>query len=275
MSSSQVLRRSGFGEMGRDARSKLRNDNDIKILIVGKNSQTGIGKTTLAVQLCRFIDGTDDGWSAEDKAFVDVDEYMKAHLEKNQQSCLMLDEIEAGADRRRAMSHQNVQLSQAWMTLRARNIGTVATLPSTDALDKRMLSLSDYWVLVRQRGVAQPYKVKVNDFNTNVQRVGLGPDNDQMIEFPDLPSDDPDKEYLDSIKDDMVYELVGHGKNEKMKVSEHEKKLKKEVTDAKREVRNEFIREVYNETELSTHGIADLECVDVNQPQVSTILNSE
>lgn len=271
MGSKQVHRKSGFGAMGRDARRKLRNDNDIKILIVGQNSQTGIGKTTLAVQLCRFIDGTDQGWDAEDKAFVDVDEYMKAHLEKNQQSCLMLDEIEAGADRRRAMSHENVQLSQAWMTLRARNIGTVATLPSTEALDKRMLSLADYWVLVRKRGVAQPYKVKVNDFNGNVQRVGLGPDNEQMIEFPDLPSDDPDKAHLDSIKDDMVYELVGGDSAEKITVGEHKKKLEQLEEKVRREVRDEWVRDVYAMTDLSQYDIADLSCVDVTRNQVQKI----
>lgn len=274
MVQNEMLQETGFGTMGRDARRKLRNDNDIKILIVGKNSQTGIGKTTFAVELCRFIDQTDAGWSAEEKAFVDVDEYMQAHLEMNQRSCLMLDEIEAGADRRRAMSHENVQLSQAWMTLRARNIGTVATLPSTEALDKRMLALADYWVLVRQRGLAQPYKVNVNDFNGKVQRVSLGEDPGEHIEFADLPEDDPDKAYLDEIKDEMVYELVGGADAKTMKVAEHKKQLEKEVNDATKEMRNEFIREMYDRTDLSTREIAEFGCVDVNQPQVSTILNS-
>lgn len=265
----RVLRESGFGTMGRDARRKLRTDNDIKILIVGKNSQTGIGKTTLAVQLCRWIDGTKNGWSAEDKAFVDVDEYMQAHLQMNKQSCLMLDEIEAGADRRRAMSHENVQLSQAWMTLRARNIGTVATLPSTQSLDKRMLSLADYWVLVRRRGVAQPYKVNVNDFNGKIQRQELG--DGEMIKFSDLPDGDPDKEYLDSIKDDMVYELVGNEDTEKITVGEHKKKLNKATEDARREFRDKFVKAVYRESDLSTYDIADLDGVDVSQQMVQKI----
>lgn len=271
MQGKRVFRKAGFGEMGRDAKRKLRNDNDIKILVVGQNSQTGIGKTTLAVQLCRFIDGTDDPWRAEEKAFVDVDEYMQAHLEKRQQSCLMLDEIEAGADRRRAMSHENVQLSQAWMTLRARNIGTVATLPSTDALDKRMLSLADYWVLVRRRGIAQPYKVRVNDFNGNVSRVGLGPDNDQLIQFPDLPDDDEDKAYLDSIKDDMVYELVGNGDAEKIPASEAKKKRDKAVKEARRELRNEWINAVYERTDESTYSLAEWDVVDVSPQMVQKI----
>jgi hypothetical protein len=269
------LSQSGFGTMGKDAREKLRNDNDIKILIVGKNSQTGIGKTTFAIQLCRWIDQTNHGWNAEEKAFIDVGNYIEAHLEKAKGSCLMLDEIEAGADNRRAMSHDNVELSHAWMTMRARNIATVATLPSTDTLDKRMLSLADYWVLVRKRGVAQPYKVKVNDFNGKVQRKPLNPNKDglgEMVTFPDLPDDDEDKQHLDSIKDDMLRGLTKSAR--KIPVDEHEEQLEKAKKEARREERDKMIEEVYENTELTTTDLGEMDWTGVTQPQVSRILNS-
>jgi hypothetical protein len=259
--------------MGRVARNKLQNDNDIKILVVGANSQTGIGKTTFAVELCRYIDQTQSGWTAEEKAFVEVDEYIEAHLDKPQQSCLMLDEIEAGADNRRSSSHENVQLSHAWMTMRARNIATVATLPSTDTLDKRMLALADYWVLVRARGVAQPYKVNVNDFNGNVSRVGLGPENNELIQFDDLPEDDPDKTYLDSIKDDMLRGLTKSAR--KIPLDEHEEAIEKAKEEAREEKRNEMIRDIYKQTDFSTVDLGDMEWTEVGQPQVSRILNAD
>jgi hypothetical protein len=272
MSSQQYVRATGFGTMEREAKRKLRNDNDCKILVVGANSQTGIGKTTFAVQLCRKLDGTNEGWSADEKAFVDVGDYVQSHLESNKRTCLMLDEIEAGADRRRAMSDENVNLSKAWMTMRARNIATVATLPSTDTLDKRMLALSDYWVLVRKRGVAQPYKVRVNDFNGKVQRKPIG--EGEIVTFPDLPDDDPDKEYLDSIKDDMLWEIAGNESMEKITIKKHKKELEKEVEKKRRELRNEWIREVYNNSEMSQNDIANLDCIDVSQVMVNNILNA-
>lgn len=261
----------GFGVMGRDAKRKLRNDNDIKILVVGMNSQTGIGKSTFAVELCRFIDDTDSGWNAEEKAFIDVPEYIDAHLNKPKQSCLMLDEIEAGADSRRAMSHENVNLSQAWMTMRARNIATVATLPTTDALDNRMLSLADYWVLVRKRGVAQPYRVVVNDFNGKVQREPVR--DGELIQFPDLPSDDPDKAYLDDIKDNMLEGLTED--SQKVPMKKHKKKLEKAREEARKEKRNELIRELYDDTEYTTGDIADFDWAGVSQSMVSHVLNSD
>lgn len=272
---SQSMQNTGFGTMGRRLKHKLKNDNDGKVLVVGANSQTGIGKTTFAIRLCRFLDDTDDGWSAENKAFIDIPDYIAAHMKRPKGSCLMLDEIEAGADSRRATSHDNVNLSKAWATMRAQNIATVATLPSVSMLDNRMLELADYWVLVKQRGLAQPYEVRVNDFNGRVQRKPLSPDrkgNGEHIQFEDLPGNDRDKSYLDSIKDDTVWKLTESA--EKVTAKEHKKKLEKAKEDARREKRNEMIRDVYRNSELSTREMAELDSVGVNQSTISNILNS-
>lgn len=256
---------SNFGLLGRNARQKLSNDNDVKIIIVGKNSQTGIGKTTLAIQLCRYIDRND--WSAESKSFVDVRKYINAHLEMPKGSALLLDEIEAGADSRRFMSQENVDLSQAWATMRARNIATVATLPSISMLDNRMLELADYWVLVKHRGLAQPFKIKVNDFTGKVSRPPLP--GDEHIQFVDLPEGDEDKAYMDEIKDEMLRA----GEMEHIPKSEHERKVEKAVEAAKREKRNELVKQVYAASELSTTDLSKLDGVGVSQQQVANIID--
>lgn len=189
----------------------------------------------------------------------------------------MLDEIEAGADSRRAMSHDNVQLSQAWATMRAMNIATVATLPSVSMLDNRMLELCDYWVLVKSRGVAQPYEVSVNDFNGKVQRKPLSPDkkgNGEHIKFGDLDSDDPDKSYLDSIKDDMLRGLTKD--SEKIRISECEERVQDAEKDARMEFRNEMIYELYHSdvVDVSTTDLGEMEFTEVSQSQASRITNN-
>lgn len=260
---SKAHHRSNFGILGEQARRKLSNDNDIKIIIQGKNSQTGIGKTTLAIQLCRFID---DGWNAKNNAFIDTREYVNAHMDKPKGSALLLDEIEKGADSRRAMSQENVDLSQAWATLRARNIATVCTLPSISMLDNRMLELADYWVLVKRRGWAQPYKVEVNDFNHKIQRKPLP--GDQHIRFADLPSGDADKEHLDTIKDQMLHE-EGPGHIPK---PEHKKKLRQAEKSAVKETRNAILKDVYHYSDMSTTDLANLDSIEISQQQVSNIV---
>jgi hypothetical protein len=269
----QAYQRSNFGTLGQKATNKLQNDNDIKIIIQGQNSQTGIGKTTLAIQLCRYID---NGWSAEDKAFVDVQKYIDAHLEYEPGSALLLDEIEAGADNRRAMSQENVDLSQAWATLRARNIATVTTLPSISMLDGRMLELADYWILVKQRGYAQPFEIRVNDFKPKRLPSRQPLPGDEHIQFVDLPDGDPDKQYLDKIKDEM---LKGEDSLEKLPKSEHKRKLEKakEKTreQAERDKRNEAIKELYRQTDLSTTDLASFEWTEVDQSNISRIINND
>lgn len=264
---SQAVERTNFGLLGRKAKRKLANDNDIKIIIQGANSQTGIGKTTLAILLCRFID---EQWNAEDKAFIDVQEYINAHLDYEKGSALLLDEIEAGADNRRANSTENVKLSQAWATLRSRNIATVCTLPSISMLDSRMMELADYWVLVKRRGIAQPYEINVNDFapSRTPQRKPLP--GEEHIRFADLPDNDPDKKYLDKIKDEML-----HGETaEYITGEEHEAELEKARKEAEKEMRDKIIQQCYEALDVSYRDLEQVECFP-NYSTISTICNSE
>lgn len=252
-----------FGSLEKAVRGALTNDNDAKIIIQGADSQTGIGKTTLAIKLARQIDSD---WSAEEKAFIDIRKYINAHLNKPEGSALLLDEIEKGADSRRFMSQENVDLSQAWATLRARNIAVIATLPSVSMLDNRMLELADYWILVKRRGLAQPYKVSVNDFTGKVSRNPFP--GDEHLTFGDLPAGDVDKEYLDTLKDEMLMsDETGYISKEK-----HKAELEKREEEVRKEIRNEFLASLNHETELSQRDIADLDAVDVHQSTISQIL---
>ncbi len=261
------ISRTNFGTLGQIAKRKLRNDNDIKIIIQGANSQTGIGKTTLAIQLCRFIDDT---WNAEQKSFIDIQDYLEFCISCEKGSAVLIDEIEAGADSRRAMSSDNVDLSHGWATLRARNLAHVATLPSISMLDKRMLELADFWILVKRRGIAQPFQVNVNNFNPSKLPQRKPFPGDEHIKFRDIPSNDQDKRYLDEIKDEMI-KSDGTSKIPK---AEHEREIKRAKRQARKEKRNEAIKEIYEITDLSTTELSELDFVGVSQGQVSNIINS-
>lgn len=263
----QAHKRTNFGILGQRSIDKLNNDNDVKIIIQGANSATGIGKTTLAIQLCRFLD--EGGWNAEEKAFIDIQKYLNAYLDVDSQSALLLDEIGKGADSRRATSTDNVQLSHGWQMLRSMNVATVATLPSTNTLDFRMLELADYWILVKKRGLAQPFEIRVNDFNGNVARKELP--GEEHIRFADLPDGDDDKKYLDAIKDEQVRE----GGMKSIKVAEHKKILKDERKEARKQKRDELIRSLYHETDLSYADIGNIPAVDLTKQTVGQIVREE
>jgi len=259
-------RLANFGTLGTVAKDKLRNDNDIKIIIQGANSQTGVGKTTLAIELCRFID---DDWNAEEKSFIEPQNYLNSYLDYPGGSALLLDEIGAGADSRRSTSKENVNLSHGWQMLRSRNIATIATLPSTSMLDKRMLELADYWVLVKKRGLAQPYKINVNDFNGKIARKPLP--GEEHIQFPDLPSRDSDKKYLDNIKDNKVKS----GGIKSVPLPEHKQKVSKAKEEGEREKRDAVIRDMYESFDVSYKDIGALSSIDLRKARVGEIVRDE
>lgn len=262
-----AVQESDFGHLGNVARDRLQRDRDIKIIIIGEDSQTGIGKTTLAILLCRYIGQHD--WQADEKAFIDVQKYLNAFLDYPKGCAFLLDEIEHGADSRRATSTENVELSQGWAKLRARNMATIATLPSTDMLDPRMTMLADFIVIVRRRGVAQPYKIKVNDFSGKVQYKPFP--GDEHIKFSDLPDGDNDKQYLDKIKDEAV-----RGESlERITMREHERRQEKAIEQAKSEKRNELIKSFYHRFEdISQYDIADLDAIDISRDRVGQIVRN-
>lgn len=259
--------RADFGTLGRVAEEKLNSDNDIKIIIQGANSQTGVGKTTLAIELCRFIDHQE--WNAEDKAFIEPQNYLNSYLDYPGGSALLLDEIGAGADNRRATSKDNVNLSQGWQMLRSRNVATIATLPSTNMLDNRMLELADYWVLVKRRGIAQPFEIRVNDFNGRIARKPLP--GDEHIVFPDLPKSDKDKKYLDNIKDNKVRS----GGIKSVPLPEVNERIAKAEKKQKKKTRDEIIRNVYNATDLSYSDIGAIPGIELTKQTVGQIVRND
>lgn len=238
-------------------------DLDAKIIITSHNSKPGLGKTTLAIRFARALDP--HGWSAEDKAFIDPYDYMRAYDNVKPGSVLILDEIEAVADKRRSNASENVDLSQAWATKRYRNIVTIATLPTTSMLDARMIELSDYRINVMRRGAAKAFEVVIPDFPPH--RPWQEP-VDGMIHYRDLPEGDADYKHLTELKEEFT-------KVDRTTYKQHEvDKIKERVVrETRKELRDELIRKFYKNTDVSQTDVSDV--VDVSQAQVNRIINSE
>lgn len=255
-----------FGKLGEEIRNAIARDLDAKIIITSHNSKPGLGKTTLATRMARAWDK--HGWSAEEKAFMDVFSYHEAYLNENPGSVLLFDEIEGEADNRRSNSNKNVQLSQAWAQQRFRNMVTICTLPTVSMLDSRMLELSDYWINVMRRGVAHPYRVLVNDFTGEVVRSRMGVEGNAVIKWEDLPDTDSDYSLLTDMKAKSAeFERTYYSQEEV------DEKIDKALESNRKDWRDNVIHELYTETDMSQSDISDFDFVGVSQPQVQRILS--
>jgi len=222
--------------------AKLRNQRhrdgrDLKLIITQRDSETGGGKTTLAVFLALSWDP--HGWDGEEKGTVSAEEFLETYPELPLHSALVMDEAEE-LDARRSMASENVQFSKDWMMMRTRQIDSILTLPTTSALDKRLLELADVRINVIARGEANVYRIKIDDHNP--QR-GAQQWFMHEIQWPDM-TPHPEYQKLDAQKQAKI----NREQESKRDADEEPSKsdLKKVIRqEAKRRRRNgETIREI-------------------------------
>lgn len=146
---------------------RLDNNRDAKVIITARNSETGTGKTTLAVLLAKYWDR--NGWTS-DKGYLNVKKYL-AYYNKYAHSgdVLLLDDAQAGTDNRRSMKSENVALSRLWTLNRVKNVVSILALPTQSMLDKRLMELADVWIQVRRRGLAVPYRIVITDIEKDLR----------------------------------------------------------------------------------------------------------
>lgn len=166
-----------------------------KILIDAEDAMTGVGKTSAAVALARFLARAFSYELEPDDFVLSGQQYIsryRQHPGKEQPSVLVLDELVGGGagDARRAMSNKNVSLIRAWNMLRAKRVVTLVTLPDWNDADTNLQKLADYrlWCRKQPIGCFQSYEIGTH-FNKkgNVKTRGLGPgDTTTRIFFPNM-----------------------------------------------------------------------------------------
>lgn len=192
------------------AMDRIRGGRDLKIIITAKNSQTGVGKTTLAGWLAMSWTGmfTDlDWWCEPDDygaglATLNPKEYFKIVKKVGREypagTTVIVDDAEE-LDSRRSMQDLNVEFSQRWMLMRLKQAITILTLPSPSSIDSRLEELADVWINVTRRGEALVHKIFVGDYNTR----DIWQEQCEFIQWPDI-SEHPQMQTLRQMKEEKM-----------------------------------------------------------------------
>lgn len=164
-------------ELHRKAIERINEGRDLKVIVTAKNSQTGVGKTTLAGWLCltwtQMLAGIpwycNPDEPTEGMATLKPGEYFqiikKVGNEFPAGTCVLVDDAEE-LDARRSMQNLNVEFSQRWMLMRLKQAITIITLPSPSSIDSRLEELADYWINVERRGRALVHDIRVQDYGS-------------------------------------------------------------------------------------------------------------
>lgn len=179
--------------------NRMEDGRDLKIIITASDAQTGVGKSTLAFALAASWHPiyTDEAWTADGGATYDVGEFLDSYTQLPAGSVLLMEEAEQ-LDARRAMAGENVDFSHYWMAMRVRQVVSILTLPSTTALDKRLWELSDVWINVKRRGLAEVHESQINDYEQKLWNQPV-----ERIEWPDV-SDHDEMQKVDRLKEEKI-----------------------------------------------------------------------
>lgn len=236
-------------------RQRREDDRMMNVIITARDSQTGTGKTSLAVDLAKRWD--ENGWSA-DKATLSPSQYQDMYHQVGEGSVIILDEAEQAADNRRSMSNQNLTLTHLWATMRFKQVSSIITLPTVTMLDKRLKELADIRIHVTHRGFAKVYKVKVED--TGQHRVF-----EKQIAWISWGSMD----------DDLDYQELSDKKAERMKDysagDDEDDGDRLDPAEIERQKRNQMITRMAESDDLTHQQIGDI--VGLSRSAVSRIAN--
>ena len=238
-------------------------------IIVTAASETGVGKTTLAVAIAMMID--QHGWTAEKAAVADAAAYDRLYDTVPPGTCLILDEAEKAADARRGMSKESVTLTQSFATKRYKQVFSILTAPSKGWVDNRLGSdAADYWIqalqtdLGRIKGEAKVYRLKTNEhYETDYA------ERTEYLSWPSL-DDDPQFQRLDERK----RELLESDTEQSYVDAENVEELKQQAVESATErQRREVARRLNDIDSIKQKDIA--EAFDISQSRVSQLIHGE
>jgi len=238
-------------------------------IVITASSETGVGKSTLAVTLALLLD--QHGWRAEKAAIGSAQDYDRLYDSVEPGSVVILDEAEEAVDGRRGMSSESVSLSQSFAAKRYKQVFSILTAPTKSWIDKRLGSDSaDFWIqaqdthLGRVKGEARVYRLKTNEhYETDFTK------KTETIAWPDI-SDHPEFGRMDQKKksryDNSGDEKTYYDEGEVAEIREQERK------EARKEQRQEIIEALSNTEKLTQAEIGEV--FGISNTRVSQIVNA-
>ena len=236
-------------------------------IIVTAASETGVGKTTLAVALAIMID--QHGWDASKASVADPADYDRRYDQCPPGSCLILDEAEKAMDARRGMSNESVSLTQTFATKRYRQVFSILTAPSKSWIDKRLGSdAADYWIQAQQtdlgriKGEAKVYRLMTNEH--------YEVDYSKRTEYLHWPNLDGNAEF--ERLDERKRELLESDQEQTYVDADDVAELKEQAAEtAVQRQRRQIMKRLDDRPELTQRDIADI--FELSKGRTNEIIN--
>ena len=271
MAAEEIANYPALGEdnpLGKLYRKRVAQNRDLTVLVASWDLERGQGKTTLAMRLAAAMDRTEDGIT-EDKATLSAKELTDAYTREPPGSSLVFDEAMGEVSNRRAMSSVNEALRAIIGMGRVERKFLLMSAPGIHMVDKDIRAMCDIWILTRELGEAQMFRVKWNPFAGHEQTHDWG-----TLRWPgELPGELSDT--YDYLTAEKRRRLRGEGSDGKGYVDAEDaaQDAEKAAEEARRQKRDEMIREMYDNTEdMTQQDLAD--AVGLSRSRIGDILSA-
>lgn len=233
---------------------RVRQEQDLAIIISDYHSRRGTGKTIASLQLGEGMDQS--GGVTKGKATVRAEELRNAYFKQPIRSSLVLDEGELGASNREAMTKTNRELRKILSIGRVEQKYLIINTPDIDFLDKDIIRLCDVWILMLRKGVGLVHFLKRNPYahGEGVLRPQKG-----IIQFDDIERGTRLREVYNHLTQQKKGHIRGEEGEPFVPQSEHKQALQDARETARTETRNALLQDIW--TALGSMDEDDVEKV--------------
>jgi len=245
----------------------VRENRDIVIILDDYHANRGTGKTVASLQLANGMD--QNGGLTYENVSLEPEPLRNAYANLPKRSGLVLDEGEIGASNKQAMSKTNQALREIMSMGRVQQKYVVVNSPAKDFIDKDILKLADVWISLTKKGGGIVHALERQPYSGAM----LTPKK-QLIEFQDIPGDHDLRSVYRKLTRDKQNKIQGEDGASFISQDEHQEKLRKARKQAKKELRNEVIENLYTHPDVGLSQSLVAECTGVSQGTVSNIITS-
>lgn len=249
--------------------NRVRNHQDLVIIIDDYHARRGTGKTVASLQMAEGMD--QNGGLTFDNVSLQAENIHAAYSELPERSAIVLDEGEVGASKYDAMAKTNKALREVMSMGRVEEKYVIINTPSFGFLDKEIRLLADVWMTMLRKGLALVHFLKRQPYSHGGGG-SLLTEKNGLIEFKDIEKGTELRKVYNKLTREKRKRIKGEEGESFIPQSEHNEKVAKAVKEAKKEKRDELVDAFYNHPEVQAPQRVVADCAGVAQKTVSNIV---
>jgi len=255
-----------------NVRKALRQDKDVVGGIFhkgGGGSSNRLGKTTLALQLCRIVEnGTDSGTIPKRAICLNDEDFWTAQNKRPKYSTILLDELSGIFYSGDAMSEDQKKRKKRMKTGAKKNQFQVGTDTNFFKVDKEFRTDKfDFVVLVPERGKGElygPTQIQKFDQDNDTGQIDTEslPDPLFTFKFPKIPEDDDIWQIYEEREDEKVTQVEKEQEGKGVTIAQYVKMVKD---------RKEYFKKDVNGRTIIDKNLVQAEWEEVGAPRAKQI----